>query len=159
MLIKTKKYQLDKKLFVSIAMNGALKTTWWFLLIPAVILLASPFLPGMGWFIALGIILGAGFFLFWWIQFTGLTQMEQGEMMFKRYNYEISSQQILMKVSAKQGMPIQWNQIKNVVIRKDGFVLYLSKAQLFFFPFKIFNNDNEIKFLKSILERKALLKK
>jgi len=159
MLIKTKKYQLDKQLFVSIAMSGALKTTWWFLLIPAAVLLASPFLPGMGWFIALGVILFAGFFLFWWIQFTGLTQMEQGEMMFKKYNYEISSQQILMKVNAKQGMPIQWNQIKSAIIRKDGFVLYLSKAQLFFFPFKIFKNDNEIKFLKSILERKGLIKK
>ena len=158
MIIKTKKYQLDKKLFVSIAMSGVLKTTWWFLLIPVAILIASPFLPGMGWFIALGIILFGGYFLFWWIQFTGLTQMEQGEMMFKKYNYEITSQQILMKVNPKQGMPIQWSQIKNAQVRKDGFVLYLSKAQLFYFPFKIFNTDNEIKFLKSILERKGLIK-
>ena len=157
MLIKTKKYQLDKKKYVNIAMNGALKTSWWFLLIPVAILIASPFLPGMYWFIALGVIVFGGYFLFWWIQFTGLTQMEQGEMMFNKYTYEISSQQILMKVSAKQGMPIKWDQIKNAIVAKDGFILYLSKAQLFYFPFKIFNNDNEIKFLKSILERKKLV--
>ena len=159
MLIKTKKYQLDKKKYVSIAMSGAIKTSWWFLLIAIAVLIAAPFLPGTGWFIALGVILFGGYFLFWWIQFTGLTQMEQGEMMFKKYNYEISSQQIMMKVSAKQGMPIKWDQIKNAIIRKDGFILYLSKAQLFYFPFRIFNNENEIKFLKSILERKELIKK
>lgn len=157
MLIKTKKYQLNKKKYVSIAMKGAIRSTWWFLLIPLAILGASPFLPGTGWFIALGLVISGGFFLFWWIQFTGLTQMEQGEMMFNKYNYEISSQQILMKINTKQGMPIRWDQIKSATIGKDAFILYLSKAQLFHFPFKIFNNDNEIKFLKSILERKNLL--
>lgn len=157
MIIKTKKYQLDKKKYVSLAMRGAIRTSWWFLLIPIAILGASYWLPGTGWFITLGIILFGGYFLFWWIQFTGLTQMEQGEMLFKKYNYEINSQQILMKISTKQGMPIRWDQIKNAKITDEGFMLFLSKAQFFFFPYKIFNSDNEIKFLKSILERKKLL--
>lgn len=159
MLIKTKKYQLDKKKYVSIAMNGAIKTSWWFPLIAIAVLIAAPFLPGAVWFIVLGVVLLGGYFLFWWIQFTGLTQMEQGEMLFKKYKYEISSQQIMMKINDKQGMPIKWDQIKNATIKNDAFILYLSKAQLFYFPFKIFNTENEIKFLKSILERKGLVKK
>lgn len=150
---------MDKKQYVSIAMNGEIKKTWWFLLIGIAIIIAAPFLPGTYWFVALGVILFGGYFLFWWIQFTGLTQMEQGEMLFKKYNYEISSQQVMMKLSAKQGMPVKWDNITSAVIRKDGFVLYMSKAQFFFFPFRIFNNDNEIKFLTSILERKGLVKK
>ena len=91
-----------------------------------------------------------------------VTQAQQAPQyslyMFNKYSYEITSQQIMMKVSSKQGMPIKWDQIKSAIVRKDGFVLYLSKAQLFYFPFKIFNNDNEVKHAKSILERKGIIK-
>ena len=71
--------------------------------------------------------------------------------------YEIDSRQILMKINAKEGMPVQWNMIKRVVVSKDAFVLYLSKAQFIHLPFRIFNSENDKKFLEAILKRKELI--
>jgi hypothetical protein len=75
--------------------------------------------------------------------------------MFERLSYEISSNQILMKINTKQGMPIKWDTVKKVKIQKDGFLFKLNKVQLILFPFKVFNSDNEIRFVKSILNRKG----
>jgi hypothetical protein len=83
--------------------------------------------------------------------------MEQNKPIFQKMAYEIDSRQILMKINAKEGMPVQWNMIKRVTITKDAFVLYLSKAQFIHLPFRIFNSDNDKKFLEAILKRKELI--
>lgn len=84
--------------------------------------------------------------------------MEQNKVIFEKLAYEIDSRQIMMKVNTKQGMPIQWNMIKKAEMPKDAFVLYLSKAQFIHLPHKIFNSENERKFLETILKRKELIK-
>ena len=33
--------------------------------------------------------------------------------MFEKFSYEISSQQILMKINPREGMPLKWDQIKS----------------------------------------------
>ena len=53
---------------------------------------------------------GAGLFLlFWWIQFYGVTQLEQGKALFERFSYEITGQQIVMKFNPREGMPMKWD--------------------------------------------------
>src|SRR5690606_34077264 len=75
-----------------------------------VICLGYTWIPSIWWFIAA--IVGLGLYmLFWWVQFYGVTQLEQGRMLFERFSYEISSQQILMKKSPREGMPLRWDQI------------------------------------------------
>jgi hypothetical protein len=96
--------------------------------------------------------------LFWLIQFAGITQLEQGKFMFEKLSYEITSQQILIKINTKQGMPLKWDAIKKVKIGKNYFDLYMSKAQLIRWPYKIFNSQNEIKFIETILKRKGFIK-
>ncbi|MFT7232664.1 MAG: hypothetical protein ACI8TA_001880, partial [Cyclobacteriaceae bacterium] len=98
------------------------------------------------------------YLLFWLIQFAGVTQLEQGKFMFQKMSYEISSQQILLKINAKQGMPMKWDQIKRAEHSKDAFTLYVSKAQMLHFPHKIFNSENEIRFVETVLRRKSLIK-
>jgi hypothetical protein len=78
--------------------------------------------------------------------------------MFEKLAYEITSQQILVKVDAKRGMPIKWETIKRAVVGKDAFVLIINKAQLIHLPFKIFKSQNEVKFIETILKRKGLAK-
>jgi hypothetical protein len=73
-------------------------------------------------------------------------------------NYEITSQQILIKLNPKQGMPMKWESIKRAFVGKDFFLLVISKAQFIYLPFKIFNSENERKFMETILKRKNLLK-
>jgi hypothetical protein len=63
-----------------------------------------------------------------------------------------------MKINPREGMPLKWDQFKKAFIEKDAFVLFVNKAQIIYLPFRIFNTENERKFLTSILKNKGLLK-
>jgi hypothetical protein len=139
-------------------MRGILRQQGWIAgLVVIALCLCYLWIPSIWWFI------GAGrgailYLLFWWIQFYGVTQLEQGKMLFEKFSYEISSQQIMMKINPREGMPLKWDQIKRASIGKDYFILFVNKAQLIYLPFKIFNTENEKKFLTSILRTKGFLK-
>jgi hypothetical protein len=158
MIVKTKNYKLDKKTYIRLALQNVLKRQGWIAAVSAfVICLGYFWVPSIWWFIVA--IVGLGLYLlFWWIQFYGVTQLEQGKMLFEKFSYEISSQQVIMKINPREGMPLKWDQIKRAENGKDFFVLYINKAQLIYLPYKIFNTDNERKFLASILKNKGLLK-
>ena len=158
MIVKTKNYKLDKKTYVRIAFRNILKQQGWIAgLVVLALCLCYLWVPSIWWFI--GALIGLGlFFLFWWIQFYGVTQMEQGKMLFEKFSYEITSQQILMKINPREGMPLKWDQIKKAYTDKEAFVLFVNKAQIIHLPFRIFNTENERKFLTSVLKTKGLLK-
>lgn len=156
MIVRTKKYQLPTKKYIGIALKATLKQQWWVFLIYAAICSGYAWIPNHWWITGATIALGL-YLLFWLIQFAGITQLEQGKFMFQKLSYEISSQQILIKMNAKQGMPMKWDQIKRAVVAKDAFILFASKAQLVHLPFKIFNNANEIRFIETVLKRKGYI--
>jgi hypothetical protein len=160
MIVKTKNYKLEKKTYIQLALKSVLRKQGWIAALVAFVLCLGYAIPGaqtIWWFI--GAFVGLGLYLlFWWIQFYGVTQLEQGRMLFEKFSYEISSQQILMKINPREGMPMKWDQIKSAAIGKDFYVLYVNKAQLIYLPFKIFNTDNERKFVSSILKSKGLVK-
>ena len=157
MIVKTKKYQLSTNTYIKIGMQNILREQWWVLPIPVAISCMIFVIHSHWWWIGslIALIL---YGLFWLIQFAGVSQLEQNKIMFEKFSYEITSQQILMKLNIKQGMPIKWETIKKVLITKDAFLLVISKAQFIYLPFRIFNSDNEIKFMESILKRKGLVK-
>jgi hypothetical protein len=158
MIVKTKSYKLDKKTYISLALKTILKKQGWIAVAGAVaICLLSIWIFSIWWFIAAFVGLGL-YLLFWWIQFYGVTQLEQGKMLFEKFHYEISSQQILMKINPREGMPLKWDQIQTAQIGQDFFALFVNKAQIIYWPFKIFNTDNERKFVASVLEKKGLVK-
>ena len=160
MIVKTKNYKLKKKTYIQLALKSVLKKQGWIAALVAFLLCLGYAIPGaqtIWWFICAFIGLGL-YLLFWWIQFYGVTQLEQGRMLFEKFSYEISSQQILMKINPREGMPMKWDQIKSAAIGKDFYVLYVNKAQLIYLPFKIFNTENERKFVSSILKSKGLVK-
>lgn len=157
MIVKTKKYTLENGTYIKLALTNILREQWWVFLIALAIMCGAFFVFSWWWIIGALIAL-ALYILFWVIQFAGVTQLEQNKVLFERLSYEINSQQILIKVSAKQGMPLKWNMIKKARIGKDYFLLIVSKAQLIHLPFRIFNTDNERKFIESILKRKGYVK-
>ncbi len=157
MIVRTKKYKLPTKKYIGTAFKAVLKQQWWVLLIFFTICAGYLWIPNNWWIIGPSIALVI-YMLFWLIQFAGVTSLEQGKFMFEKLSYEISSQQILLKVSANQGMPMKWEQIKRVKKSKDAFILFISKAQLIYLPFKIFNNKNEISFIETVLKRKGYIK-
>lgn len=158
MNVKTKNYKLEKKTYIKLAFNNILKKQWWMAALGFVLICSGYFwIASIWWFISATIALGL-FLLFWWIQFYGVTQLEQGKMLFERFSYEINSQQILMKINPREGMPMKWDQIKSASVGKDFYLLVVNKAQFIHLPFRIFNSDNERKFVGSVLKNKGLLK-
>lgn len=157
MIVKTKKYQLTSGTYIKLGLLNILKQQWWVILIALAICLGYFWIPSYWWFIGAGIALLL-YILFWVIQFAGVTQLDQTKMLFERLSYEISSQQVMMKLSERQGMPIKWDQIKRASVGKDHFLLVVSKAQLIHLPFRIFKTDNERKFVGTILKRKGYVK-
>ncbi len=148
---------VEKPLYIKLALSSILKEQWWTIPIAVGICLFYLWIPSVWWIIG-GVLAYGLYVLFWLIQFYGVTQLDQGKMLFERFSYEITSQQIVMKINAREGMPLKWDQIKRAKTGKDFYLLYVNKAQLIHLPFKIFNTDNERKFLASILKTKGLIK-
>jgi hypothetical protein len=156
MIVKTKKYQLETGTYIKAGLANILREQWWVILI-AITIGCGYFWIASWWWISMAILAYALYWLFWVIQFAGVTQMEQNKVIFEKMSYEIDSRQILMKLNAKQGMPIKWDMIKKAEVKKDAFILTMSKAQFIHLPFKIFNSENDKKFVESILKRKNYL--
>ncbi|HEY4656770.1 MAG TPA: YcxB family protein [Cyclobacteriaceae bacterium] len=158
MIVRTKNYRLDKKTYIRIAFLNTMKKQGWIAALVAIALcLCYVWVPSIWWFIGSAIALVL-YMLFWWIQFYGVTQLEQGKMLFQKFSYEISSQQILMKINPREGMPLKWDQIRKAYINKDAFVLFVNRAQIIHLPFRIFNTENERKFVTSVLRTKGYIK-
>ncbi len=156
MIVKTKKYKLTTNTYIQLGLKNIVREQWWVFLI-ALALMSGTFFVKTIWFVVaanVGLLL---YFLFWIIQFYGITYLEQNQLLFERLRYEISSQQIMIQLTSKQGMPIAWKQIKRATQSKNYFLLVISKAHLIYLPYKIFNSSNEIKFVETILKRKALI--
>lgn len=157
MIVHTRKYKLPNRTYILLGMKNILREQWWVFLIALSILSLTFFIHTI-WF---SILAGVGlvlYFLFWLVQFYGITQLEQNQLIFERLGYEISSQQIIMQIDTKRGMPILWDQVKRVVLGKDYFLFILTKTHFVHLPHRIFNTKNEIKFIETILKRKGLIK-
>ena len=157
MIIRTKKFQMNKSQYIKKGFFNLLIEQWWVFIIYLGICGMYYFIPSLWWIIGGSIALFL-YLIFWLIQFFGVTQVEQSSYMFERLSYEISSNQMMMKINNKQGMPIKWESIKKVKIQSDGFLFKLNVVQFIIFPFRVFNNENEIRFLKSILNRKGYVR-
>jgi len=157
MIVKTKKYQLSTKKYIKLGMLNILRSQWWVIIIALAIAAMTFIIPSHWWWIG-SLTAFVLYGLFWLIQFAGVPQLEQNKILFERLSYEITSQQILIKLNPKQGMPMKWENIKKAFIGKDFYLLVLSKAQFIYLPFRIFNSDNERKFMETILRRKNYIK-
>ena len=162
MIVKTRKYKLENSTYIKLAMKHLLRTQWYWAAVPLGIIILNIILNVTGlypniwiYFMApLAIVL---YLLFWAIQFTGVTQLEQNKVLFQKLLYEIDGRQILIKLNSKEGMQMKWEMIKKAYKEKDHFLLVVSKAQFIHLPYSIFNSENDIRFTESLLRRKNLI--
>lgn len=156
--IKTKKYQLAPSTYVKLALVEILKQQWWFIAAPLVVAAMGFIFPSAAvWLIVAAVVMVVLYFLFWLIQFAGVTQLPQNKPMFEKMSYELDGRMILMKLNAKQGMQMPWENIKKARKTKDAYLLTISKAQFIHLPFSIFNSEHDIRFAESLLKRKKLI--
>ncbi|MEM9983170.1 MAG: hypothetical protein AAF734_11795, partial [Bacteroidota bacterium] len=129
MIVKTKKYKLDAKTYRKIGMRQILKEQWWLPVVIFVGIIIINLLVNLvyenTWIYSLAPVGVLLYFLFWYIQFVGVPQLPQNQVMFEKLFYEISSPQILIKKSAKEGMVIKWDMIKSAEKSKNAFTLKL----------------------------------
>jgi hypothetical protein len=95
MIVKTKKYKLEAGTYIKMGLISIIKEQWWVILIALAICLGYFWIASIWWFIGALIAYGL-YILFWAIQFTGVTQMEQNKVIFEKLAYEIDSRQIFM---------------------------------------------------------------
>lgn len=184
MIIKTKKYALDQKTYLNLALKGWFKNNWIWLAIPLVLIVLNIVLYATDvvdfyWPAIVIFLLLVVYLLFWGAQFAGMTQMEQAKPLFQKYVYEIDSRQILMRINAREGGILKWDQIVSARKDKDAYVLTMSNqqalqqmkmnlltkmvakgmadAQFLYLPYTIFTDDNDLRFMDTILKRKGLL--
>ncbi|MDJ1471654.1 YcxB family protein [Cytophagaceae bacterium DM2B3-1] len=160
---KTKKYQMDKKVYVRLGMTHLLKTQWYWVFVPVGIIVLNIILNVTKvytnwWIYLIAFLVALGYVLFWAIQFTGISQLEQYKVMFDKFSYDINTKQINAMINAKEGMQIGWDMVKDVYKEKDAYTLVLSRGQFIHLPFNIFNSDNDLKFFERILRQKNLIK-
>ena len=157
MVVRTKKYKLQRSTYIRLGFENVIREQWWVFLIALGIMSGTFFIKTI-WF-TIGATVALAFYgLFWFIQFYGIGQLEENQLLFERLAYEITNRQILAQINSKQAIPTSWDQIKRVRRGRDYFLLVVSKAHLIHLPFKIFNSLHEIKFVETILKRKGLLK-
>ena len=162
MIVKTKKFALDKKHYIKKAFADQIsKMKIWFL-IPAAVAVLGLGLHFSGvyknWWILIVAILGAILFAaFWYVQFYAATQMEQNKQMFDKFAYEVDSRQILVKLNAKEGGLIKWDMIQSAEKDTTGFYLHMGRGQFLHFRNDVFNSEHDQKLFESILKRKNLL--
>jgi hypothetical protein len=187
MTIKTKKYALDQKTYISLAFRRWVRDNWMWGGIPLLLILINAILNLTGvypnfWIYIVVVLLTVLYVLFWAVQFTGVSQSEQSKPMFDKYMYEIDSRHILMKLNTKEGGMIKWDMIKGALKDKDAYVLDLGvsndaqtlalaklnpfmrfvarqmgKAQFLYLPYSIFNSEADQRFMDMLLKRKNLL--
>jgi YcxB-like protein len=162
MAVKTKRFALDKKNYVSIALRQVWNEQKMWVLVPLGLIMLNAVLNITRWYpnywIYIVTILGAALYVgFWWVQFQGVTQLEQYKQLFEKYMYEIDSRQIVVKMNAKEGGIMPWEQIKTATKEKDSYLLVMSRGQFLQFPFDVFNSEHDIKLFERILKQKNLL--
>lgn len=157
MEIQTKKYQLDTQLYLKISLLKVNKKWWWAWFVPVgifgIFALASMYWWGLG--VAVTVIIL--YWVFWLVQFVGITQHQQTKMFFDKYFYIINSKQILMMQTKEKGMPIAWEMVKSVQKERDAYILELSIAQFLYLPFSLFKTDQDLRVMDMFLVRKNLL--
>ncbi len=84
MIVKTKKYALDKKAYMKAGLKNVLSDQWWVFLIAIAISAMTFVVPSNWWWIGALIALTL-YILFWVIQFAGVTQLEQSKMLFESF--------------------------------------------------------------------------
>lgn len=162
MIVKTKKFALEKKHYIKKAFADQIqKVKIWFL-VPAAVAVLGLVLNFTGvyknWWILVVAIIGAILFAgFWYAQFYAATQMEQNKQMFDKFAYEVDSRQILVKINAKEGGVIKWDMIKSAEKDETGYYLHISRGQFLHFRNDVFNSEHDLKLFDSILRRKNLL--
>jgi serine/threonine protein kinase len=156
---KTKKYQVPINTYIILGLESVIKEWWWASFVPVSLILFG-LITGGGWIIGLTItafIITLFYLLFWTAQFYGLSRVPEGKVLFEDLRYEFDQKQIKIMKRENEGMFMPWENIKNVIKKRDSFTLQLSVVQLIHLPFHIFETESDLRFAEMLFKQKGFL--
>lgn len=157
--IKTKPFALNKTLYVKLCHERLLKKYKWI----GLAILGSTFVLSLifhlYWLNIWSCTIVLLFYLFWMFVFFFVTKIPQTKMLFEKYFYSISNENILAMIDPRKGMCIPWEKIKKCYETKEGFILILTQSHIIYLPHKIFKNYLDSSRFKVLLTNKKYLKK
>lgn len=163
--IRTKKFALDQKTYMNLALRDWIRSEWYWFMIPLAVIVINAVLNLTGvypnWWIYVVAVLGAiAFAAFRAMQFTATTQVEQNKPMFEKYAYEFDSRQIFLwrNREKRDGGQLTWDMIRGVRKVRNAYLFDLGKYQYLYLPFEIFNSEHDVRMFETILNRKELLR-
>lgn len=178
--IRTKKYQLSSDLYTQIAFKRLWKKQLW---VPVALVVFGGLLALVWpswWVLSIVLVLALLHVLFWGVQVTGVTKMEQTKFLFEKLFYEINPQRFLMKRNEREGAELKWEFFEKADRLPEGFLLTFStrtpagspqpnmlqkvlqrmgagELQFVYLPYEIFVKPADLKLMESTLKRKNLL--
>jgi hypothetical protein len=176
--IRTKKYQLDKETYTRMALTQVWKKDWWQAVIPLVALSLPAIFSFSWWWIAAAVLVTVLYILLRSAQVTGVTQLEQGKVLFERLSYEFDPRYIMMRAGEKdQPRGLEWSAVETVKRDKDAYILYLKQPEavehvqgwrlwlaklmwvpvFIHLPTRIFVAPKDLTMFENLLRRKNLL--
>ena len=158
MQIRTNKHQIPKKLYIRTCFEQVMRDYWWAWGIPPLFLIVGIFYAFWTMF-TIAITLAILYPLFAYLVLMALSEVPENKAMFSRLSFDISPQNITMRINPREGMNVTWDKIKKVVIKEDYFMMHMERFQFLHIPIKIFKNKNDVGLFKLILRRKGFLDK
>ncbi|MDR2401996.1 MAG: YcxB family protein [Cytophagales bacterium] len=157
--IKTKPFALNKTSYIKLCHGRLIKKYKWIGLAILSLTLILALIFKLYWLNILSLVSVSLFYLFWIFVFYLVTKIQQTKMIFDKYFYTISNDNIFAMIDMKKGMCIPWDKIKNCEERKDGFLLGLTQSHIVYLPHKIFKSDFDISRFRMMLKNKKYFKK
>ena len=178
--IRTKKTQLTTERYTEIALRRLWKKQWWVLVALAAFGIMLTLVWPSWWVLAIVVVLALLHVLFWGVQVTGVTKLEQTKILFERVFYEINAQNFLLKKNDREGAHLKWEMFERADRLPNAYVLtftstppagapapsrlqraltWLGAGELQFMvlPFDIFLKPADLKLMEATLRRKNLL--
>lgn len=158
MQIRTNKHQIPKKLYVKTCFQQVMRDFWWAWGIPILFLVVGLFYAFWTMFI-IALTLSLLYPLLAYLVLRALSEVPENKAMFSRFSFDITPQNIMMRVNVREGMNVTWDKVKKVTVKDDHFMIHMARFQFLHLPTKIFKNKNDVGLFKLILRRKGFLNK
>lgn len=149
-MIKTKPYNLPKKIYTKIVFSKRLKKTWWIYLALVLVTIFQLFLvKHTEWFYVIFTIaypLITFGYLYYWINSS------DRKSIFKEVNMSFDEDFLLfIQNDVKSKFPVK-NIIK-VILKKNYWQVYINKSEFIYIPKHIFYSKNDLDLFSRIIEK------
>nr|WP_199001886.1 YcxB family protein [Flavobacterium sp. ASV13] len=142
-MIKTKKFQLTKKEYLSFIIRILLKRRWWlysFMLLISISILLKDEKDSSDSFI---LVFGFIYPLITFFQYWRFANSKENKVFFKEMQHEVFTDKIISNVEELSESTIAVQNFIKVLELKDLYLLYISKGQSLYFPKRIFETQED----------------